>query len=128
MTPRLTQKLANLKRALNELNDYCKITNPSKVERAGIIQGFEFTFELFWKTFKAAAEEQGSRVDSPKGALKKAYQSQLIDDESLWLQMLNDRNETSHIYNEALAVAIYGRIVHQYLGAFHKAATKLENA
>ena len=65
---RLEVKRRNLAKALAEFTQFCSIKEPSKVERAGTIQGFEFTFEIFWKFFKAFGEEKGFQVDSPRDA------------------------------------------------------------
>jgi len=56
------------------------------------------------------AESEGHVAASPKGALQKAYALQLIDDEKLWLAMMQDRNLTSHTYRELLANEIYHRV------------------
>jgi nucleotidyltransferase substrate binding protein (TIGR01987 family) len=74
------------------------------------IQRFEFTIELFWKLLKVILQEKGLEVQFPKDILKEAFQGRLIDDETLWLSMLNDRNLTSHTYDEKLADLVYGRI------------------
>ncbi|MCE5294240.1 MAG: nucleotidyltransferase substrate binding protein [Chlamydiales bacterium] len=74
------------------------------------IQRFEFTFELFWKTLKKFMYREGLEVKTPRETLQTAYQLKWIDDEEKWLAMLNDRNETSHIYDEAMAKRIYENI------------------
>lgn len=74
------------------------------------IQRFEFTFELFWKTLKKFLLKEGVEAKTPRETLQTAYQLEWINDESIWLTMLNDRNETSHIYDEAMAKRIYKNI------------------
>lgn len=71
------------------------------------IQRFEFTFELFWKNLKKVLENEGYGVKTPKESLQQAYQIGWIDDEVIWLNMLRDRNLTSHTYNEFQADEIY---------------------
>lgn len=53
---------------------------------------------------------EGIETKSPRETLKQAYQMKWIDDEQLWLNMLRDRNETSHIYDEEKALEIYKKI------------------
>ncbi len=82
-------------------------------DRANIdatIQRFEFTFELGWKFLKDYFEEKGLILNYPKEIIQEAFAVGLINDEYLWLQMLSDRNMTSHTYNEKLADEIYERI------------------
>lgn len=74
------------------------------------IQRFEFTFELFWKTLKRFLLKEGIEVKTPRETLQMAYQLKWIHHEKKWLNMLNDRNETSHIYDEAMAKRIYKNI------------------
>ena len=76
-----------------------------------VIQRFEFVIELFWKTFKHALEDKGIVVQTPRDAVAGAYQATWIDDETVWISMLKDRNLSSHTYNETLAAEILSRIV-----------------
>ena len=66
-----------------------------------LIQAFEFTFELAWKTLKDYLDYQGVIVRSPREAIKESFSEQLIEDGHLWIQMLEKRNELTHTYNEA---------------------------
>lgn len=74
------------------------------------IQRFEFTFELFWKTLKRVLLQEGIDAKTPKETLQKAFQLKWIDSEELWINMLRDRNETSHIYDEEKAKEIFEHI------------------
>jgi len=102
------RKMLSLKDALERLEEaVSKQVDPLSLEADGTIQRFEFCFELFWKTVKLFLEMQGQQVSLPKEVLRTAYQAKLIDDEQLWLDMLNDRNQSSHIYDRAVAGQIY---------------------
>jgi nucleotidyltransferase substrate binding protein (TIGR01987 family) len=77
----------------------------------GTIQRFEFSIELFWKALKKKLlYDHGLDLQSPKAVLQQAYINQLILNENMWLDMLEDRNLTSHTYNQELALEIYQRI------------------
>ncbi len=78
--------------------------------RDAAIQRFEFTFELAWKAVMHAAHDEGRECASPRQAFRLAFSLGWIADDSLWLDMLEDRNRTSHTYNEATAEAIYARL------------------
>lgn len=74
------------------------------------VRRFEFTFELAWKFLKDYFLEKGLSLNYPKEIIKEAFAAGLIDKENLWLQMLSDRNMTSHTCDEKLADEIYARI------------------
>ncbi len=90
--------------------------NPSSTVRDGVIQRFEFTFELAWKSLKEYMEDQGALgLQFPKQVLKEAYAAGLLDDDRVWLDMLSSRNVTSHIYDDAQAAAVMSDIQQHYL-------------
>jgi len=89
----------------------------SDLIRDATIQRFEFTFEVVWKTLKLYLERQGHECGGPRLTLKKAFAENLIgapEEADVWLRMLEDRNLTSHAYDEALANRIYGHILQDY--------------
>ena len=89
----------------------------SSIVRDAVIQRFEFSFELVWKALKLFLERQGHECGGPRPTLKKAFADGLIatpEEADLWLQMLEDRNLTSHAYDEALATRIYQHVVRDY--------------
>jgi len=83
------------------------------------IQRFEFTFELAWKFLKDYFYDKGITLNFPKEIIQEAFVTGLIDNEALWVQMLFDRNMTSHTYDEKLAHEIYQRIKN-YVPEFKK--------
>lgn len=92
-------------------------TPASTVLRDGVIQRFEFTFELAWKSLKEYMEDQGAARDMnfPKEVLKAAYAAGLIQNDGVWLDMLASRNITSHIYDDAQAAQVMSSIRDRYL-------------
>ena len=84
-------------------------SNPLAID--GSIQRFEFCFELGWKLLKKVLmDSEGVEVLSPKKALQFAYKIGWIEDEQAWLNMLNNRNLTSHTYREDFAQEIYSQL------------------
>ena len=75
--------------------------------RDACIQRFEFTFELLWKTIQAIARREGLVTNSPRAAFRAGFQLGLMDDTEVWFEMMEDRNLTSHTYNEVTAKRIY---------------------
>lgn len=116
------QKFENYQRALLRLNDGIMKFEPNNdLLRDGLIQRFEFTFELAWKTLKAIFEDEGlTGLNSPKTVLREAFAAGLIKKDELWLTMLSDRNTTAHIYNEQLAIEICSRIIGEYVCEFNE--------
>lgn len=117
---KINQSMINLDRALHRLQDVLKQPleeNDFILDAA--IQRFEFTLEIFWKTLKRLLAYEGIETKTPKETLQHAYQVNWLHNESVWLQMLKDRNETSHIYDEVKAKEIYEHIK-IYLPYFQK--------
>ena len=103
--------LSDLQLALTRLEEALKLDSELDVYKAGCIQYFEFTFELAWKAIKATAEEAGLDAGgSPKSSLKTAYQQGWIEDEAVWLEMLEARNRMSHTYDAKDAIKVYGQL------------------
>ena len=109
------QRFQQFQQALTLLEEGLKIGQPSLVERAGIIQFFEMAFELSLKLLKDYQQAEGLDVNSPRAAIKQAFQLALIENGHLWMQALEDRNLTTHTYNEATAVLVEQKIRADYV-------------
>lgn len=119
--------LANLERAFGELESYLALPISHARDKAGLIQGFEFTFELFWKAFQKLAPEAGLEASSPREALAAGVSLHFItlDESPHWAQMLRDRNLTSHTYNSSVADEIVARLLNDYVRCFRSALARL---
>ncbi|MGD6776906.1 nucleotidyltransferase substrate binding protein [Sutcliffiella horikoshii] len=107
---KIVQGLNNLEKALSRLEEALKVGRDNSLYIDGTIQRFEFTIELYWKTLRRLLEAEGLVTKTPRETLKQAYAVGWLKNEEAWLQMLKDRNETSHIYNEKMAQNIYENI------------------
>jgi nucleotidyltransferase substrate binding protein (TIGR01987 family) len=87
----LDKVVVNLERALTVLRD-------RELVFEGTIQRFEMTIELMWKTLKRALEYEGLHPKTPRESLKEAFQLGWLHDEGVWIDMLEQRNTTSHVY------------------------------
>ncbi|MFD3157332.1 nucleotidyltransferase substrate binding protein [Haloimpatiens sp. FM7330] len=114
-----SSKIQNFIRALDKLKEgLLQYDEENELLRDGIIQRFEFTFELAWKTLKEVFEDEGLiGLNSPKSVLREAFQAEIIKNEKLWLNMLMDRNATSHMYSESKAMEICKNIKEEYVKA-----------
>ncbi len=81
-----------------------------ELEKDGVIQRFEFTFEQFWKTLKIVLEAEGVETGSPRDCLEKGFRYGYLETDEPYLKMLEDRNKTSHIYNRKKAETIFNNI------------------
>jgi nucleotidyltransferase substrate binding protein (TIGR01987 family) len=111
---RWVQRFANFERTFLLLQEALDIESPSLVERAGIIQFFELAFELAWKVMKDYEEAEGIAVKTPREAIKQGFQIGLISQGHGWMSALQDRNLTTHTYNEATAIAVETSIRNDY--------------
>ena len=114
---RLRLALAELISALDRLDEALALPPDTPLLVDGTMQRFEFCFELAWKSVKLALSEwEGLGSASPRQALEQAQprvQQGLLraqEHEEPWLQMLQDRNLSSHTYREGLAREIHARI------------------
>lgn len=121
---KLTKLQDAIKRLQEALDKYTK--DNSDVVRDGAIQRFEFCTELAWKATREYLLDQGyTEINSPKSVMKKAYADGIISDEEAWLSLLNDRNQTSHIYDDATAAGVFGRIQSTYVSLLADLAQRL---
>ncbi len=121
---RWKQRLQSFGRAFAQLQAAVATDAPSDLEKAGIIQVYEFTFELAWKTVKDYLEANEVLVKFPRETIKEAFKYELLDGE-IWLDMLQKRNLMSHTYDEENAELAYRLIVDQYFNAIATVHEKL---
>ncbi len=95
------QKFKNFEKAFLQLTEaierFDKLTT---LEKEGLVQRFEYTFELSWKILKIFLETKGFYIKYPRDILKIAFQNEIIDNGEIWFEMLEFRNILSHTYSE----------------------------
>lgn len=117
---RWQQRFHNYEKAFLLLERALAIVTPSEVERGGIIQFYEMAFELAWKLMKDYLELLGFTVNSPRDAIKQAFQANILDDGQLWMDALSDRNLTTHTYDENKAIEVVAKIRAHYFPALRQ--------
>ncbi len=116
---RLQEKFSNFSRATARLREAVDANPENSFVYDAAIQRFEFTYELAWKLLKAVMAYNGiAEVNTPREAFKEAFAAGIITDGELWIEMLGDRNLTSHTYDEAMAIKIYNRVKEIYMSLF----------
>lgn len=119
--------IERLKKAFQKLKE-ATIKAKDDLDRDGVIQRFEFTTELLWKTLKIVLEYQSiDASQGPKYVVKQAFKFGYIPDDEIILDILNDRNQTSHIYEEKTAEEIYTRISKIYVSKIEEIINHLES-
>mgnify|MGYP000458384905 FL=1 len=107
------------------LEDYR--STPLSSVRDGVIQRFEFCAELAWKTMREYLLDQGyTEINSPKAVIRQAFAYGMIEDAEGWVRLMNDRNLTSHVYDEKTAEEIFRRIETVYLALFDAALVSMK--
>ncbi|WP_447975541.1 nucleotidyltransferase substrate binding protein [Nitrospira sp. Kam-Ns4a] len=111
--------LGKLKEALAE--------PPSELTRDAASKRFEFTFELAWKAVQRCLREEGIQCRSPRGCLREAFTFGLIADDPRWITMIEDRNLTSHTYDETTAQKVFAGLSEYVplLEQLHQSLTRL---
>ena len=117
MEMRWKQRFQNFEKAFDKLTNAIEKTRNTDDDLllSGLIQTYEFTFELAWNTLRDYLYAQGFiNVKSPSDAIRQAFNSGYIEDGELWLKALKDRNLTSHTYNEDIAREVVRNIRETY--------------
>lgn len=124
---RIKEIYADFKNALIRLNEALSKSEPaSDIVIDATIQRFEFTFELAWKLAKVVLEYNGVDVMVPRLVIKEAFKAKMLKDGDGWIDMLEDRNRTSHIYDEKQALVIHRKIQNNYINLFEDFKVEVE--
>jgi nucleotidyltransferase substrate binding protein (TIGR01987 family) len=119
---RWKQRLQNFDRAFVLLRsglESKELAAFTDLEREGLIQRFEYTYELAWKTLKDYLEEGGVLVNpvTPRNVIKEAFAAKILADGQLWIDMMLDRNRLSHTYDFLTFTSVLEAVVKRYFPA-----------
>jgi len=127
---RWIQRFNNFKKALKILLEAIELATErelSNLEKQGLIQAFEYTFELAWNTVKDFYESQGeTNIQGSKDAFRMAFERGLSTKGDILFEAVQSRQLTSHTYNEETADEIYHDIIEKYYDAFKELEDNLE--
>lgn len=113
-------------KALNRLIEAMDL-DETAIVRDAMIQRFEFTFEMAWKTlFRFLADRGETMAAKAWDVIPVAFESKLIEDAQLWDKMREYRNDLSHEYNEAKAIELSAFIRSHAVAALIALRDKLE--
>jgi len=130
---RWLQRFSNFRKALVKLRQAVNIISEKmnfedevdKLLEEGLIQRFEYTHELAWKTMKNYFEYQGyTDIHGSRDAIRKALSIDIIDD-ARWMESIEDRNQSSHNYDDVIETRIFENIVNVYFPLFCRFEKKM---
>ena len=94
----------------------------SELEKDGVIQRFEYTYELLWKTLKRVLEHKGISLKNPRDVFRESAAQDLLDSPEFWFSVIKKRNLTTHIYSEEYSYEVY-----DFLPEFTEETSKIIN-
>jgi len=125
---RWIQRFNNFKKALGQLTKFIEKGELNELEKQGLIQAFEYTYELAWNTIKDYFEGQRETdIYGSRDAFRLAFRRGLIENGKTWMDMIKSKMLTTHTYNEDLADEISSAIVNIYYDEFIALQLKLNN-
>lgn len=128
---RWIQRFEHFKQALAQLRDADSLAKSrllSKLEEQGMIQAFEYTFELAWNLLKDFLESRGVReLYGSQDVIRAAFQRNLLDDGNVWMTMIESRNLTNHTYDEAVAQRVITAIRNKYIRQFDALEQRMQS-
>ena len=121
MPNNLIESYETFKKAYLKLKEFVDTDNGTEKDRGAIINAYQYTFELFWKTLQKYMQ-QLEMLDElgPGSVIRTAYQYQIIDNGPKYMAMLKDRNLITHTYKEDVAEDIYLNIKEEYIETLDK--------
>ncbi len=128
---RWLERFEKFKKALGQLKSAKELYEQrelTELEKQGLIQAFEYTFELSWNLIRDYFIYQGiTEIRGSRDAFRLAFKYGIVEDGELWMEMIQARNLTSHTYDEKIAEELLGEIIRRYYPAFERLRSKFED-
>ena len=128
--PKWLERLSTFKNAIARMAEVVELSKQrtlNQFERDSLIKRFEFTYEMAWKLMMSFEKENGvTELLGSKDVVRTAFSMSLIDNGEAWLEMIDDRNKTSHLYDEEMAADIIDDIIHTYNPLFVELQNKMD--
>jgi nucleotidyltransferase substrate binding protein (TIGR01987 family) len=120
---RWQQRFQNFTHALTLLRSAMEskpLAQMSDLEQEGLIQRFEYTYELAWKVIKDYLEYRGVMMQevTPRNVIKEAFAAKIVADGQMWIDIMLLRNRLSHTYDSKVFKEALNLLQEKYLGAF----------
>jgi nucleotidyltransferase substrate binding protein (TIGR01987 family) len=116
---RWKQRFSNYQKAINQLSKFIDKENLNELEDQGLIQSFEYTHELAWNVMKDFLQFEGiQNIIGYRIATREAFSKGLISNGQVWMNMIESRNRTVHIYEESILKIEKEKIINNYYPLF----------
>jgi len=126
---RWIQRLDNYAKAFAVLQRTYNIQDKrelTEAEMMGLIQSFEFSYELAWNLMKDFLHNKGIfDIVGSKDAIRAAFKNNIIDNGEIWMDMVERRNETAHTYEEDVAIRVVNDVSNLYIKEMRKLLEKM---
>ncbi len=115
---RWKQRLQNFEKAFvvfeRRIDEYEQNTEEEAYQMA-LVQGFAVIQELSWRVLKDYLENEGyDSVGNSKQVIKQAFRAEIITNGEVWMESIENRNRTSHMYDVAALTEILEFIHHSF--------------
>ena len=128
--PRWVERLQTYSSALERLADVVVLQQERKLneyEYDSLIKRFEFSYEMAWKLMMSFEKENGIEgILGSKDVVRHAQTMQLIDNGEAWMDMIDARNRTSHVYDEQVAIDVADDIIKIYFPLLEELKHKMQ--
>jgi nucleotidyltransferase substrate binding protein (TIGR01987 family) len=128
--PRWIARFEVFKNAVGRLKEIIDLREQrplSQFECDSIVKRFEFTYEMAWKLMMSYEKDNGiTELLGSKDVVRQAFAMSIIENGEAWLEMIDDRNKTSHLYDEEMAADVIDEIVHTYYPLFIELQRKMD--
>jgi nucleotidyltransferase substrate binding protein (TIGR01987 family) len=125
---RWIQRLNHFSKALSQLKRFIDKGDLNELEKQGLIQSFEYTYELAWNTLKDYFESQGeTNLHGSRDVFRLAFRRDIIEDGETWMDMIKCRTLTVHTYDEKIAEKIASDITNRYYPEFMTLAKRMKS-
>lgn len=124
---RWKQRFQNYQKAFKQFEEAVLGNSRNRLAQEGLIQRFEYTFELAWKCLQDLLQERGLvEIRGPKPVIQQAFEDGLIQNGVVWMEMLRARNESAHIYDEDVFLDIFHKTAKDFYEPLKALKEKLE--
>lgn len=125
---RWQQRLDSFGRALSRLEEACRKESYTRLELAGLVKTFEFTYELGWKVLKDLLLYQGQQTGTPREAVRGGFDAHYLNEQDceIFLDAMDRRNKLAHIYEQRIAQEVEALIKQKYYPMFCRLQQTLE--
>ncbi|MHA1608254.1 MAG: HI0074 family nucleotidyltransferase substrate-binding subunit [Candidatus Freyarchaeota archaeon] len=125
MRERVKRYFTNYEKALRNLREGVEVAR-TDIEVDGAIKRFELCYELVWKLIKEYLADVGIICRSPRDTFREARRVEIIEDERLWMEMIEDRNALVHTYEMEKAREIFRKIKNEYVDCLQDVYEKIK--